>query len=74
MRAMKPWQMVAGTTIAAITMIGAVQAYIYPRTEGEKLEVKVEKLDREHREDVRGIHKELKDLNTWLRGNGHQNK
>lgn len=35
---MKTWEWIAATCIAAVMMISYVHGYVYPRTEGEKLE------------------------------------
>lgn len=41
---MKPIQWIIATAIAAVCMIGYVHSYVYPRTEGEKLEKSIDKI------------------------------
>ena len=66
---MKTWQWIAATCIAATMMISYLHGFIYTRAEAKVLQAKVDKLAEVHREDIRGIHQELKDLNQWLREN-----
>ena len=71
---MKPWEWIAATAVAAIIGLYYIHSFIYPRAEASKLERRVEILMQTHREDIKGIHQELKDLNAWLRENArHQN-
>lgn len=62
MHRMKPMQWIIATTVAAVMMISYVHAFIYPRTEGEKLEFKVHDLEDHLREDIREIRQDIKSI------------
>lgn len=65
---MKPLTWIIATAISAVMMISYVHAFIYPRTEGEKLEQRVRTLDEIHRQDMREIKQMLMELIQWQRG------
>ena len=51
---------IVGTLAAVVVMFGSVYSYVYPRTEGEKLEVNVKDLRKEHKEDMRDQKEDIK--------------
>lgn len=59
--------MVAGAIIAIFSVIFSVNAYIYTRVEGEKLENRVDRVERSIQDLREEIRAELRELNQWLR-------
>lgn len=60
MKKLKPT--LIGTAVATILLISYVHAYVYPRTEGEKLEAQVKTLKEDIRDDLKVIRKDIKTL------------
>jgi hypothetical protein len=50
---------IVATVVAAVAMISYVHQFVYPRTEGEKLEKRVDLLDEHYRDDVKGVRERL---------------
>jgi len=59
---MKPMSWIIATAVSATMMIGYVHAFVYPRTEGEKLELSVRDLRLHLHDDIREIRKDIKEL------------
>lgn len=58
---------IVATVVAAVAMIGYVHAFIYPRTEGQALEKRVDKVEDQYREDIRAIRERLDQISDQLR-------
>jgi hypothetical protein len=58
---------IVATVAAAIAMISYVHQFVYPRTEGEKLEKRLERVEDQYREDIRTIRDRLDTLVERLR-------
>ncbi len=64
---MKPQAWLLGTLVSAITMISYVHAFVFTRTEAEKLERSVEKVEVKVDRIEKDIRTELRSINEWLR-------
>lgn len=60
----KEW--IIATTIAATVMIGYVHKFIYPRTEGEKLEQRVDRQEHRVAEVEKALREDLVRLSTKM--------
>lgn len=53
--------------VIAVSSMGYVHSFIYPRTEGEALVRRVDRVEDSVKDEMKEIKSELKELNKWLR-------
>lgn len=58
---------IVATVVAAIAMIAYVHQFVYPRSEGEKLEKRVDLIEQHYREDVKDVRTRLDEIVDMLR-------
>ena len=71
---MKPQAWALGTLISAITMISYVHAFVYTRTEAEDLKKSVERVEMKVERLEKDIRDELRSINEWLRAEAHKRR
>lgn len=71
---MKPQAWVLGTIVSAVTMVSYVHAFVYTRTEAEDLKKNLERVELKVERLERDIRDELRSINEWLRAESHKRR
>ena len=50
------------TGVAAVMMLGYIHNFVYTRTEGEKLERRVEAIQQQYREDLQNLNEKIDEI------------
>jgi low affinity Fe/Cu permease len=50
------------TAVAAVIMLGYIHNFVYTRTEGEKLEKRVEAISSQNRDDFRALNRKVDEI------------